>query len=35
MTQMVIVGRAYEAAQRVVQMQDETTGKLISNLNRP
>lgn len=34
MTQMMIVGRAYEAAQRIVQMQDETTGKLITNLNR-
>ena len=34
MTQMVIVGRAYEAAQRVVQMEDDTTGKLISNLSR-
>jgi len=34
MTQMVIVNRAYEAAQKVVQMQDDIVGKLINNLNR-
>jgi len=34
MTQMVIVNRAYEAAQRVVQIQDDIAGKLISNLSR-
>lgn len=34
MTQMVIVGRAYEANQRIVGMQDEILGKVINNLNR-
>ena len=34
MTQMVIVNRAYEASQKVVQMQDDIVGKLINNLNR-
>ncbi len=34
MSQMVIVGRAYEAAQRIVQMEDDTTGKLISYIGR-
>ncbi|MCJ7530143.1 MAG: flagellar hook-basal body protein [Anaerolineales bacterium] len=34
MTQMVIVGRAYEANQRIVGMQDDILGKVINNLNR-
>jgi flagellar basal body rod protein FlgG len=34
MTQMVIVGRAYEANQRIVGMQDDILGKAINNLNR-
>ncbi len=34
MTQMVIVGRAYEASQRIVQMEDDITGKILSYLGR-
>jgi flagellar basal-body rod protein FlgF len=34
MTQMVAVGRAYEAAQQMVRTQDELTGRAISTLSR-
>jgi flagellar basal body rod protein FlgG len=34
MTQMVAVGRAYEAAQRLVQTQDELLGRAIATLSR-
>jgi len=34
MTQMVAVGRAYEAAQQMVRMQDELTGRAIATLSR-
>lgn len=34
MSQMVAVGRAYEAAQKMVQTQDELLGKAISSLGR-
>jgi flagellar basal body rod protein FlgG len=34
MTQMVEVGRSYEAAQKLVQNQDELLGKTIASLGR-
>ena len=34
MTQMLAVGRAYEAAQRTVQLQDELLGKAIATISR-
>jgi flagellar basal body rod protein FlgG len=34
LTRVVATGRAYEAAQRMVQMADETTGKMLSSLSR-
>jgi flagellar basal body rod protein FlgG len=34
MTQMVEVGRSYEAAQKMVQNQDELIGKSIASLGR-
>ena len=34
MTQMVAVGRAYEAAQRLVQVQDELLGRAVASLGR-
>ena len=34
MAQMISVSRAYEAAQRAVQMQDEMTGKAVNEIGR-
>jgi flagellar basal body rod protein FlgG len=34
MTQLVTVNRAYEAAQRMVQTQDELLGKAIASIGR-